>query len=305
MRRWLSECVRTDLTAWGFNSVGWVQEVVVREPTIHRHSRNFTREEYNWLGLPYCHMLPFAEFHEWEAQTRHPDFFSRDFEAWCDYVARSECVRMADDPKLIGYFYVDCPTWVHTRSFNQWKGPLFDPQKLLTPSGRQELYKLARRYYQVTHDAIRRYDARHLILGDRYEARAPLPNEVLEAACPLVDVLSFQHFSPPEQIAADFERWHRQTGKPVLLADACGSRKAENGTLRQDPKWYRDATRVLREVSGFVGLHLCGAYLKNRCRQRGLRDEDETPDAEAIAAITQANHELTDWASRTAAASSA
>ena len=34
---------------------------------------------------------------------------------------------MKDDPKLIGYFYIDCPTWIHTTQFTAWKGPLFDP----------------------------------------------------------------------------------------------------------------------------------------------------------------------------------
>ena len=61
--------------------------------TAHRHSRNFTFEEYQWLGMPYCHMLPFADFHQWEAETRHPDLLSKDFEEWCDYVARAHCAR--------------------------------------------------------------------------------------------------------------------------------------------------------------------------------------------------------------------
>jgi hypothetical protein len=50
--------------------------------------------------------------------VRHPSFFSRDFEDWCDYVARSQCARLADAQKLISYFYTDCPCWVHTRPWN-------------------------------------------------------------------------------------------------------------------------------------------------------------------------------------------
>ena len=78
------------------------------------------------------------------------------------------------------------------------------------------LRKLATRYYQVTHTAIRRYDRHHLILGDRYEANAPLPIEVVESALPFVDVLCFQDFKDP---VAHLAQWHRQTGKPVLWAD--------------------------------------------------------------------------------------
>ncbi len=59
MERWLKKSV-AQTCAWGFNSVGWTQEVVTRGLTNHRHSRAFTFEEYQWLDLPYCHQLPFA-----------------------------------------------------------------------------------------------------------------------------------------------------------------------------------------------------------------------------------------------------
>lgn len=293
--RWLRQTVAPDLRAWGFNSVGWVQEVVTRGLTNHRHSPNFTFEEYQWLGMPYCHLLPFAETHQWEAETRNPDFFSAEFADWCDYVARAHCARLADDPKLIGYFYVDCPTWVHTTKFCAWKGPLFDPARLATEAGRAELSRLATQYYRVTHDSIRRYDKHHLILGDRYEAKAPLPEQVVRAALPFVDVLSFQHFGKPAQVKGDLAHWHELSDKPVLLADGCQQLKQPDGTLRQDGKGYADTLAALRESPGSVGFHLCGAYLRNRCRQRGLRDEQEKPDAEALTLITQANREMTAW----------
>lgn len=295
MERWLKEAVAPDLHAWGFNSVGWTQEVVTRGTTNHRHSRAFTFEEYQWLGLPYCHQLPFADFHQWEAETRYPDFASKEFADWCDYVAREHCARMADDPKLIGYFYIDCPTWIHTTKFMTWKGPLFDPEKLKTEAGRKELSELAGRYYRITHDAIRRYDKHHLIFGDRYEANAPLPEEVIRATLPFVDVLSFQHFGPPDKVKADLTKWHDLTSKPVLYADGCRSLKQADGGQRQDGKGYTEILTALRAVPGCVGMHLCGAYLRNRCRQRGLRDESEHPDVQALETITRANREMNEW----------
>ncbi|MCX6897427.1 MAG: agarase [Verrucomicrobia bacterium] len=299
MERWLKEAVAPDLRAWGFNSVGWTQEVVTRGLTNHRHSRAFTFEEYQWLGLPYCHQLPFADFHQWEAETRHPDLKSAEFAEWCDYVARENCVRMKDDPKLIGYFYVDCPTWIHTTNFSTWKGPLFDPEKLKTGAGREELFDLATSWYRITHDAIRRYDPHHLILGDRYEANAPLPEEVVRAALPFVDVLSFQHFGLPDKVQADLARWHKLVGKPVLYADGHRARKLADGVHHHDAKGYVAILAALREVRGCVGMHLCGAYLRNRCRQRGLRDEHEQPDAEPLAGITAANREMAEWVKQT------
>lgn len=300
MEKWLKEAVAPDLKAWGFNSVGWTQEVVTRGLTNHRHSRAFTFEEYQWLDLPYCHQLPFADFHQWEAETRHPSFDTPEFAEWCDYVAREHCARMKDDPKLIGYFYIDCPTWVHTRPESAWKGPLFDPEKLKTDAGRKELHALATKWYRITHDAIRRYDKHHLILGDRYEAKEPIADEVIQAALPYVDVLSFQHFAPADKVAANLTHWHQKTGKPVLLADHAIQIRDTDGSGRHDGAGYAKTLATLRETPGCVGLHLCGAYLRNETRKRGLRDATEKADAVAIKDISQANGEAATWMQRMA-----
>ena len=295
-KKWLEAGVGVHLRDWGFNGIGWSQEVVVRTPTIHRHSRSWGYEQYQWLDMPYCHLLPFAETHQWEVETRHPDFFSRDFEEWCDYVARDCCQRMAGDPKLMGYFYVDCPTWVHT-GLAKWRGPLFDPKKLESQAGRDELHALATRYYKVTHDAIRRYDRNHLILGDRYEARAAVPEVVLDAAKPYVDVLSFQYFGAPQEVSQGLARFHEATGKPVLLADA----SIPNRQGVPQAQWgepYRQMLRALRDVPGCVGWHVCGAYLRNRARGYGFLDEKEQADAGFLTAVRGANRETAEWVAR-------
>ena len=294
MERWLKESVAPNLKDWGFNCVGWNQEVVTRGQTNHRHSRHFTREEYQWLDMPYCHQLPFGDFHQWEAETRHPDFFSPGFAQWCDHVAREHCVPLAQDLHLIGYFYIDCPCWLHVRDINEWKGPLFDPKKLDSKAGRQELRRMAAQYYRVTHEAIRRYDPHHLILGDRYEANAPLTMEIIEGARPFVDVLSFQDFRDPVNHLAD---WHRRSGMPVLWADGSrGVALTEGKGSRNDGRWYAKVLSGLRENPGCIGAHLCGAYLRNRVRRRGLLDEQERPDTEMIDLIRKANLETQKWA---------
>ena len=284
--RWLKEAVAPDLRAWGFNTIGWVQEVIIRDDAIHRHSRNFTFEEYQWADLPYCHLLPFTETHQWECETAYPDVFSPGFEEWCDAVAREHCAAMAHDPKLIGYFYVDCPAWVHCPSWNR-KGPWLDPGLLTTEAGRAELARTAERYYRLTHDAVRRYDPHHLILGDRYEAKARLPEEVLLAALPYVDVMSFQYFSEPDEMVPNLQHWHELTGKPVLVADAAPPKR--------DPGNYGPMIRGLRELPCCVGWHVCGAYLKNRCRNYGFRDECGQPVADLVVAATEANRETAAW----------
>ena len=285
-QRWIQEGVVPDLKAWGFNTVGWTQEVVIRGDSMHRHSRSFTPEEYEWAGMPYCHLLPFAETHQWEIETRYPDVFSPDFAEWCDYVARADCARLAEDPNLIGYFYVDCPSWVHALTWNP-KGPWFDPKRLESEAGRRELYEMARRYYHVTHDAVRRYDPNHLILGDRYEAMEPLPDLILEAAAPYVDVMSFQFFSTPDRIGPALTRWHELTRKPVLLGDACAPGR--------DPAAYAPMIRALRELPSYVGWHVCGAYLQNRSRNAGFRTESGELVEPMVGAATLANRETLEW----------
>ncbi|MGH9840403.1 MAG: agarase, partial [Blastocatellia bacterium] len=56
--------------------------------------------------------------------------------------------------------------------------------------------------------------------------------------------------------------------------------------------------RGLRDNPGCVGAHLCGAYLRNRARNRGLRDEHEQPDTENLQLIEQANREVATWLKR-------
>jgi hypothetical protein len=289
--RWLRQRVRRDLLNWGFNSVGWVQDMASNGATNHKQSRNFTIEEYQALGLPYCHMLPVAEFHHWDAQNRQPDFFAPEFAEWCDYVAREHCAPMREDRNLIGYFLVDCPAWVHTHPHSRWRGAIFDYRELERAEGRQELTRIAAQYYRVVYEAIRRYDPNHLILGDRYEANGRMAEEVLLAAVPYVDVMSFQDFGKPKDMARRLSKWASRTGKPVLLADAGRGESAPDGR-RHTGGEYREIFEAAAGVPECVGFHLCGAYLRNRVRKKGLRDENDVPDDEAVRNVTNVNREL-------------
>ncbi|MCB1120357.1 MAG: agarase [Verrucomicrobiae bacterium] len=289
---WIRNSVAPNLKDWGFNTVGWVQEVTVRK---WRHSRAFTAEEYRTLNMPYCHLLPFMESHQWEKHTVHYDFFASDWEERCDYIARAHCAEMADDSNLIGYFYSDCPTWTHNQPENAWRGPIFDPDRLKTEAGRKELKALAHQYYKTTHNAIRRHDPHHLIFGDRYEANAHIAMEVIEAALPYIDVLAFQDFKNPVE---HLDYWHKTTGKPVLQADATGSLPGESGFRRNDGAWYARVVEALYENPGCIGFHLCGAYQRNKARGRGLLDEFERPDTENIDLIRAANRKITEKIAR-------
>lgn len=97
---------------------------------------------------------------------------------------------------------------------------------MLRPGGdgektvKQFVYLFARRYYQLIHDAIRRYDTNHLLLGDRYAQSCPL--EVARAAGEYVDVISTNYGADwPDGGISHFylEGLHRMTGKPVLISE--------------------------------------------------------------------------------------
>ena len=164
---------------------------------------------------------------------------------------------------------------------------------LKSEAGRKELTELAHSYYKTTHDAIRRYDKHHLILGDRYEANAPIAMEVINAAKPFVDVLSFQDFRDPVK---HLDEWHKKTGKPVLLADAAGVEWNSKEAFRpNNGTWYAETLAALHKNPGCVGFHLCGAYQRNKARRRGLLDEMENPDTEQVNLMQAANQKISHW----------
>jgi hypothetical protein len=125
-----------------------------------------------------------------------------------------------------------------------------------------------------------------------------LPIEVVEAAAPYVDVLSFQDFKEPVK---QLREWHERTGKPVLWADGAKQITVKDANYPggqyslNDGAWWAETLAGLRHNPGCVGAHLCGAYLRNRTRKRGLRDEAGSPDEKNLALITAANRAQTEW----------
>lgn len=300
MEKWLPK-VKQDLTDWGFNCLGWDQELVIIDPEIQRHSRSFTYEEYQWLDMPYFHLLPVIESHQWEWETKLPDITGSAFKDWCDYIARDKCARLKDDPNLIGYFFTDCPAWIHSNENNDWKAPIFEPEMENSESGRKEIFEKASIYYKTATEAIKRYDPNHLICGDRYEANAPISKTVLKAAMPYVDIFSFQCFGSVDNITQKLSRWAQFLKKPVLLADSMISKEGIHGwppqqDLTQDAGQYGEIMKALRKIPECMGFHLCGAYIKNDVRRYGLldlHDEQETTTLE----IKSVNLKQAEWVS--------
>jgi hypothetical protein len=298
---WLAEQVGPDLRAWGFNTVGWTQELCLGGTQITGHTSYFTPDQYRALGMPYCHALPFIEAHQWDETSHMPDIRSVEFAEWCDYVARTNCVELAEDLLLVGYFYADGPMWVHP-SRHKKRPPMFDPARLARPDGEGELFELATRYYKVMHQAVRRYDPNHLILGDRYDANCPLPDAVLRAAAPCVDVISLQDFDV-NGMCQRIARAAEIADRPVLLCDAIvAMRPLVDGGAPAEAyaQGWLKMVRAIRAVPACVGIHVCGSYLRNevrfaRWRHLGCRDARNQPVAPMVKAFQMANADTATW----------
>jgi hypothetical protein len=129
---------------------------------------------------------------------------------------------------------------------------------------------LAQRYYQVVHDAIRRNDPNHLILGDRYAWHCP--DVVAKAAVPFVDVIS-TNFDWPEATDGFLPdgylcNLHRVTGKPVLVSEyyvAASENRSGNkntggifltvATLKERAAAFENRLRILATQPYVVGAH--------------------------------------------------
>ncbi len=295
--RWIKERVAPDLRSWGFNSIGWTQEVVLREKTYHWHSQNWTRDYYNWAGLPYFHTLPFVEAHRWKLNREWPDVFSEQFARWCDYVARENCAALADDPNLIGYYFTDVPLLVQLSKAYPDKETIFNPELLNSKSGREEIAARTRQYYKVATEAVRRYDPNHLIFGDRYNLARAIPEPVIDAAKDFVDAISFQLGPPQETVSSRMRAWSERTGLPFIVADATTTAEPDPrlGGGRHSPDRYRNLLESMRDNPWCVGVNLCGGFVRNRVRKKGIYDELENPDRAAIEGITKVNREIATW----------
>jgi hypothetical protein len=80
---------------------------------------------------------------------------------------------------------------------------------------------LAQHYYRTMHEAVRRHDRNHLILGDRYHGFCP--DVVAQAARPYVDVLT-TNFDRPGWTNGQLppyylERLHELSDKPILVTE--------------------------------------------------------------------------------------
>lgn len=166
------------------------------------------------------------------------DYFSPAFRSAADRAAASKCAPHAKDPWLLGYFtdnelrwgkdwrseesllesYLKMPP--ESPGFQQAKGLIqrhgHSPANL-TPGDKAEFLALvAAEYGRVTHDAIRRYDPNHLILGCRF---AVYPGDsAVRAMGPYFDIVSYHSYDADAPVNRLLQITSL-TSKPVMITE--------------------------------------------------------------------------------------
>ncbi|MGG1481176.1 hypothetical protein ABE402_09735 [Bacillus smithii] len=296
-----------DLKDWGFNTIGWTGDYIsgdwgvaldwFGDPINLGHSTSWSAADYKYADMPYCVQIRVAEFEDWNGQPSYPDVFSHEFDMYCEYLARSICADHAESKNLIGYFFVDIPAWIPHAS-----GRDFEVLKGLNEKERShKLFEVASKYYETITKHIRKYDPNHLILGDRYNGNKGIPEEVLLAMKPYVDVLSVQYFTSPseegyQKMKKELSYWHKIANKPVILADIgnwCPTDMNPNRVSEiQDQSgraidYVNSLSAVLNEP-WFLGWHWC-AHLENKARGWGIKDPYDEPYYDFINPVKEFN----------------
>lgn len=131
------------------------------------------------------------------------------------------------------------------------------------------VFMLAERYYQLVHNAIRRHDSNHLILGDRYPGW--YPQSVARAAKAYVDVISTNYSADwtDGRISRFYlDTLYRLTGKPILVTEyymcatenRSGNKNSSAGfpvvkTQRERAESFRTNLTALASLPYVVGAH--------------------------------------------------
>lgn len=183
---------------------------------------------------------------------------------------------------------------------------------------REFLRLIARHYFAGIALPFRREHPTGLIMGDRFHLRDH-PDEVLQEAARFIDVLGIQpgdhFFAPLEKLtrpdetwfdAAEFDRLHKLTGKPIIIADhQCGFFD------QHTPKtggWFQYATadeaaasydRFLRDafaqpyIIGYFRCQYLTIYKEQLKRyKQGLLRPDGTPFEDYVERLQETNRQI-------------
>ncbi len=169
------------------------------------------------VGYHFCHNPP------WHPRTRN-------FDQWIDDATKPGSAGRRAWVRLMRQIYGSLERWRRTYGIpvDSWdeiatldrplRGYISERRHLQDRDA--FMARICEQWYRVYHDAIRRYDKNHLILGDRNTLHLqPLPEFAIRIMSRYVDVLSVNVMGPPDIVYEVLEDATRYWDGPIHLAD--------------------------------------------------------------------------------------
>jgi ferric-dicitrate binding protein FerR (iron transport regulator) len=170
-----------------------------------------------------------------DQENRFEDVFDPAFKARLRKKIAAACEKTRGNPNCIGYWWTDIPPWSLSgpkkKRGKNWVEFIRDLP--VAAPGRQRyegfvkadgphddsafLRLIARELYTESARLFGELDPQRLIFGERYNT-FNVPDDVLKEAAKVVDVISVQPYEGTFS-GATYDRWHRLTGKPIVISD--------------------------------------------------------------------------------------
>jgi hypothetical protein len=161
--------------------------------------------------------------------------FDKGFAEHCDEISKA-MAETKDDPWLVGHFsdnelpftsagivkrYLKCPVEDESRiAVESWLNENgVDAGKITTKHDTEFAELVLRTYYKTVHDAIRRHDPNHMILGSRLHGQASGQDICYTASGPFVDVVSINYYHRWTPDQAELDRRAALAKKPILITE--------------------------------------------------------------------------------------
>jgi len=191
-------------------------------------------------GMPYTVILGLASSTQRNLWLEGivPDYFSPEFREGVERRAAAVCPGLANDPWLIGYFTDNEIRWVpdirskdsvleaflkkppespgYQKALAFLKARGHTPENITDEDKAGFLEVAAAQYGRIVHEAIRRHDRNHLIVGSRFNSRAPIP--LSRALGPYYDVFSFNNYEHRAPLYK-LREISLVTGKPTMVTE--------------------------------------------------------------------------------------
>lgn len=169
------------------------------------------------------------------------------------------------------------------------------------------LPRIARAWYTMVHNAMRKTMPNHLIFGDKLVPNRDMDDWMVPIMGDNVDVIYLQWFTHAEEQLPKLRDIYVQTGKPIVMGDFAFAHpnkyvptpKGQEVSSQKDVgESYANYINTLAAEPYFMGLHHCGTFegvpsLERIgplvVRQQGFMRGDGTPYTEAVKRVTVAN----------------